>query len=68
MKPQVSQHFAESCQVTEIGLTEPGLLADSLRGVGPGLRRGLSGVLPCGAVASGGELVGQPCPFFEVGE
>ena len=29
MKPQVSQHFAESCQVTETGLTEPGLQAGS---------------------------------------
>jgi hypothetical protein len=28
MKPQVSQHFAESCQVTETGLTEPGLQTD----------------------------------------
>jgi hypothetical protein len=32
MKPQVSQHIAESCQVTEIGLTEPGLQADSTVG------------------------------------
>jgi hypothetical protein len=31
MKPQVSQHFGEYCQVTESGVTEPGLQADSLR-------------------------------------
>ena len=29
MKPQVSQHFGESCQVTEGGVTEPGLQAGS---------------------------------------
>ena len=29
MKPQVSQHFGEYCQVTESGVTEPGLQADS---------------------------------------
>ena len=29
MKPQVSQHFAESCQVTETGLTEAGLQTGS---------------------------------------
>ena len=27
MKPQVNQHFRESCQVTESGVTEPGLQA-----------------------------------------
>jgi hypothetical protein len=30
VKPQVSQHFAEYCQVMETGVTEPGLQADSL--------------------------------------
>ena len=29
MKPQVSQHFGECCQVTEGGVTEPGLQAES---------------------------------------
>ena len=32
MKPQVSQHFGECCQVTERGVTEPGLQADSHAG------------------------------------
>ena len=30
MKPQVSQHFGEFCQVTESGVTEPGLQAEAL--------------------------------------
>ena len=29
MKPQVSQQFGECCQVTESGVTEPGLQANS---------------------------------------
>lgn len=29
MKPQVSQHFGECCQVTEGGVTEPGLQVGS---------------------------------------
>jgi hypothetical protein len=28
VKPQVSQHFGECAQVTESGVTEPGLQAD----------------------------------------
>jgi hypothetical protein len=32
------------------------------------LRRGLAGVLPFGAVASGGELAGQLEPLCQVGE
>jgi hypothetical protein len=29
MKPQVSQHFGECCQVTKVGETEPGLQVGS---------------------------------------
>jgi hypothetical protein len=29
VKSQVSQHFGEFCQVTESGVTEPGLQAES---------------------------------------
>jgi hypothetical protein len=39
VKPQVSQHFGESCQVTESGMTEPGLQADSLPPCARVLRR-----------------------------
>ncbi len=39
MKPQVSHHFGESCQVTESGMTEPGLQAGSPTSCRRDLRR-----------------------------